>query len=79
MKDGWGLATDGKVLFGTDGTSTLYHIDPQSLKGLVKRKLFFFLLGIFLILGGLGGFDVENLVSLLSHSSSVNHFSLIWS
>lgn len=37
MKDGWGLATDGKVLFGTDGTSTLYHIDPQSLKVLQKQ------------------------------------------
>ncbi|KAJ4705952.1 Glutaminyl-peptide cyclotransferase [Melia azedarach] len=32
MKDGWGLATDGKVLFGSDGTSTLYQIDPQTLK-----------------------------------------------
>lgn len=33
MKDGWGLATDGKVLFGSDGTSTLYKIDPQTFKG----------------------------------------------
>lgn len=33
MKDGWGLATDGKVLFGSDGTSMLYKIDPQTLKG----------------------------------------------
>ncbi|KAL5813087.1 hypothetical protein ACOSQ3_028037 [Xanthoceras sorbifolium] len=32
MKDGWGLASDGKVLFGSDGTSTLYQIDPQTLK-----------------------------------------------
>ncbi|XP_038686220.1 glutaminyl-peptide cyclotransferase-like isoform X1 [Tripterygium wilfordii] len=32
MQDGWGLATDGKVLFGSDGTSTLYHIDPKTLK-----------------------------------------------
>ncbi|KAK2653981.1 hypothetical protein Ddye_013837 [Dipteronia dyeriana] len=32
MKDGWGLATDGKVLFGSDGTSTLYQIDPQTFK-----------------------------------------------
>ncbi|KAG5533802.1 hypothetical protein RHGRI_027857 [Rhododendron griersonianum] len=36
MQDGWGLATDGKVLFGSDGTSTLYQIDPQTLK--VVRK-----------------------------------------
>lgn len=34
MRDGWGLATDGKVIFGTDGSSTLYHLDPQTLKGL---------------------------------------------
>ncbi|GJN01182.1 hypothetical protein PR202_ga18427 [Eleusine coracana subsp. coracana] len=32
MKDGWGLATDGEVLFGTDGTSTLYQLDPKSLE-----------------------------------------------
>ncbi|KAF7093054.1 hypothetical protein CFC21_095490 [Triticum aestivum] len=30
MRDGWGLATDGKVVFGSDGTSTLYQIDPES-------------------------------------------------
>jgi len=34
MKDGWGLATDGKVLFGSDGSSTLYQINPQTFKGL---------------------------------------------
>lgn len=34
MSDGWGLATDGKILYATDGTSTLYHLDPQTLKGL---------------------------------------------
>lgn len=33
MQDGWGLATDGEVLFGSDGTSTLYLIDPQTFKG----------------------------------------------
>lgn len=33
MKDGWGLATDGKVLFGSDGTSTLYRMDPRTMKG----------------------------------------------
>ncbi|KAK4837831.1 hypothetical protein QYF36_008764 [Acer negundo] len=42
MKDGWGLATDGKVLFGSDGTSTLYQIDPQTFKvtqqNIVKYK-----------------------------------------
>ncbi|XP_050221086.1 glutaminyl-peptide cyclotransferase [Mercurialis annua] len=32
MSDGWGLATDGKVLFGSDGTSALYQLDPQTLK-----------------------------------------------
>ncbi|XP_038970730.1 glutaminyl-peptide cyclotransferase isoform X2 [Phoenix dactylifera] len=32
MQDGWGLATDGKVLFGSDGSSTLYQIDPLTLK-----------------------------------------------
>ncbi|KAG6715473.1 hypothetical protein I3842_05G255000 [Carya illinoinensis] len=36
MQDGWGLATDGEVLFGTDGTSTLYLINPHTLK--VIRK-----------------------------------------
>nr|GME05506.1 glutaminyl-peptide cyclotransferase-like [Ipomoea batatas] len=36
MKDGWGLATDGKVLYGSDGTSTLYQIDPWTKK--VTRK-----------------------------------------
>lgn len=33
MRDGWGLATNEEVLFGSDGTSTLYHIDPRSMKG----------------------------------------------
>ncbi|XP_024970017.1 glutaminyl-peptide cyclotransferase [Cynara cardunculus var. scolymus] len=32
MKDGWGLATDGKVLFGSDGSSSLYHINPRTMK-----------------------------------------------
>eukprot|EP00262_Sarcandra_glabra_P017203 TRINITY_DN5812_c0_g3_i1.p1 TRINITY_DN5812_c0_g3~~TRINITY_DN5812_c0_g3_i1.p1 ORF type:complete len:215 (+),score=36.96 TRINITY_DN5812_c0_g3_i1:63-647(+) len=32
MKDGWGLATDGRVIFGSDGTSTLYQLDPQNMK-----------------------------------------------
>lgn len=32
MRDGWGLATDGNVLYGSDGSSTLYQIDPQTLK-----------------------------------------------
>lgn len=38
MKDGWGLATDGKVLFGTDGSSSLYHLDPKTFKGLSSEK-----------------------------------------
>ena len=33
MEDGWGLATNGKVLFGSDGTSALYQLDPRTLKG----------------------------------------------
>jgi len=33
MEDGWGLATNGKVLFSSDGTSALYQLDPQTLKG----------------------------------------------
>lgn len=37
MQDGWGLATDGKVLFGSDGTSMLYKIDPQTLKVIDKH------------------------------------------
>ncbi|MQL96722.1 hypothetical protein Taro_029397, partial [Colocasia esculenta] len=37
MQDGWGLATDGKVLFGSDGTSTLYQMDPQNFK-VMKRS-----------------------------------------
>lgn len=32
MNDGWGLATDGKVIFGSDGSSTLYQIDPLTFK-----------------------------------------------
>ncbi|XP_072149072.1 glutaminyl-peptide cyclotransferase isoform X2 [Setaria viridis] len=32
MRDGWGLATDGKVLFGSDGSSKLYQMDPKSFK-----------------------------------------------
>ncbi|XP_022878847.1 glutaminyl-peptide cyclotransferase-like isoform X1 [Olea europaea var. sylvestris] len=32
MQDGWGLATDKKVIFGSDGSSTLYQINPQTLK-----------------------------------------------
>lgn len=36
MQDGWGLATDGEILFGSDGTSALYQIDPHTFK--VTRK-----------------------------------------
>ncbi|KMZ68745.1 Glutaminyl-peptide cyclotransferase [Zostera marina] len=36
MKDGWGLATDGKVLFGSDGTSSLYAINPVNFE-VIKR------------------------------------------
>ncbi|CAK8532574.1 unnamed protein product [Lathyrus sativus] len=41
MKDGWGLATDGKVLFGSDGSSTLYQIDPQTFKAISKQVVFY--------------------------------------
>ncbi|XP_047316291.1 glutaminyl-peptide cyclotransferase-like [Impatiens glandulifera] len=32
MEDGWGLTTDGKVMYGSDGTSTLYQMDLETLK-----------------------------------------------
>jgi glutamine cyclotransferase len=38
MRDGWGLATDGKVLFGSDGTSRLYQLDPESLEGIFNTS-----------------------------------------
>lgn len=38
MPDGWGLATDGKILYGSDGSSTLYQIDPQTMK-VVKKQI----------------------------------------
>ncbi|KAH1107589.1 hypothetical protein J1N35_011357 [Gossypium stocksii] len=41
MEDGWGLATDGKILYGSDGTSTLYQIDPQTLKVTTKNVIKF--------------------------------------
>lgn len=39
MNDGWGLATDGKVMFGSDGSSTLYDMDPQSMKVIRKQTV----------------------------------------
>ncbi|KAI3735333.1 hypothetical protein L6452_14828 [Arctium lappa] len=39
MSDGWGFATDGKVLFGSDGSSSLYHIDPQTMKVIAKQVI----------------------------------------
>eukprot|EP00250_Pteridium_aquilinum_P009749 c18903_g1_i1 orf=365-1264(-) len=36
MTDGWGLATDGKVLYGSDGTSTIYLIEPSTLEEIRK-------------------------------------------
>ncbi|XP_028773169.1 glutaminyl-peptide cyclotransferase-like [Neltuma alba] len=41
MNDGWGLATDGKVLFGSDGTSTLYQMDPHTFKILSKHVVYY--------------------------------------
>ncbi|CAI0546506.1 unnamed protein product [Linum tenue] len=39
MQDGWGLATDGKVLFGSDGTSSLYQLDPLTLKVIKEQRV----------------------------------------
>ncbi|KAL9237344.1 hypothetical protein vseg_011904 [Gypsophila vaccaria] len=39
MKDGWGLTTDGKTLFGSDGSSTLYQMDPETMKVMQKQKV----------------------------------------
>lgn len=39
MQDGWGLATNGKVLFGSDGTSTLYKIDLKTMKVFEKHTV----------------------------------------
>lgn len=39
MQDGWGLATDGKVLFGSDGTSTLYEMDPRTMRVVGKHTV----------------------------------------
>ncbi|KAH9617151.1 hypothetical protein KSS87_005748 [Heliosperma pusillum] len=33
MNDGWGLTTDGKTLFGSDGSSILYQMDPKTMEG----------------------------------------------
>ncbi|XP_027358457.1 glutaminyl-peptide cyclotransferase isoform X2 [Abrus precatorius] len=41
MKDGWGLATDGRVLFGSDGSSALYQIDPQTFKAVSKQVVYY--------------------------------------
>ncbi|KAH9307360.1 hypothetical protein KI387_035271, partial [Taxus chinensis] len=32
MKDGWGLANDGKNLFGSDGSSTMYCLEPVTFR-----------------------------------------------
>uniref|UniRef100_A0A7N0TX60 Glutaminyl-peptide cyclotransferase n=1 Tax=Kalanchoe fedtschenkoi TaxID=63787 RepID=A0A7N0TX60_KALFE len=37
MQDGWGLATDGNILFGSDGSSTLYLMDPKTFKVISKH------------------------------------------
>ncbi|XP_074282230.1 glutaminyl-peptide cyclotransferase-like isoform X2 [Silene latifolia] len=39
MEDGWGLATDGKTLFGSDGSSTLYQMDPHTMKVIQKQTV----------------------------------------
>ncbi|KAL2920763.1 Glutaminyl-peptide cyclotransferase [Bienertia sinuspersici] len=52
MNDGWGLTTDGKILFGSDGSSTLFHIDPQTLKVIQKQTIKY------------EGFEVHNLNEL---------------
>jgi len=49
MNDGWGLATDGKVIFGSDGSSTLYQLNPQTFKGLfIQMKFHFLFLSLFM-------------------------------
>ncbi|XP_020598727.1 glutaminyl-peptide cyclotransferase isoform X2 [Phalaenopsis equestris] len=42
MKDGWGLATDGKVIFGSDGSSTLYQLNPVTWKAIKKTTVKFY-------------------------------------
>ncbi|KAK9063182.1 hypothetical protein SSX86_017052 [Deinandra increscens subsp. villosa] len=39
MGDGWGFATDGKVLYGSDGSSSLYQINPQTMEVLQKHVI----------------------------------------
>ena len=39
MQDGWGLATDGRVIYGSDGSSTLYQLDPHTLKGILAQDM----------------------------------------
>ncbi|KAF5192543.1 Glutaminyl-peptide cyclotransferase [Thalictrum thalictroides] len=39
MRDGWGLATDGEVLFGSDGSSTLYKLSPHTFKVIEKATV----------------------------------------
>ncbi|GAA0185545.1 hypothetical protein LIER_32833 [Lithospermum erythrorhizon] len=39
MQDGWGLANDGKKLFGTDGTSMLYQMDPETFRVIKKNTV----------------------------------------
>ncbi|XP_054786639.1 glutaminyl-peptide cyclotransferase-like isoform X2 [Prosopis cineraria] len=41
MNDGWGLATDGEVLFGSDGSSTLYQMDPRTFNILSKSVVYY--------------------------------------
>ncbi|KAK7380368.1 hypothetical protein VNO78_32878 [Psophocarpus tetragonolobus] len=41
MNDGWGLATDGKVIFGSDGSSTLYQLDPQTFEAISKQVIYY--------------------------------------
>ena len=33
MGDGWGLTSDDKHIVGSDGTATLYFMDPDTLRG----------------------------------------------
>ncbi|XP_057529400.1 glutaminyl-peptide cyclotransferase-like isoform X1 [Amaranthus tricolor] len=39
MNDGWGLTTDGKILFGSDGSSTLYQFDPQTMEEIRRQTI----------------------------------------
>ncbi len=38
-REGWGIATDGKVLFVSDGSNNIYVVDPTTLKEIRRFRL----------------------------------------